>query len=71
MSAFPKAAVRERRLRGSLYVCFWPKADIRTESKWWFLDVRFGENSGRSEPEPSGVVDTIGVGSSNDKAKPA
>ena len=23
--------------------CLWPKADIRTESKWWFLNVRFGE----------------------------
>ena len=50
--------------------CLWPKADIRTESKWWFLDVRFGEKSGRSEPKPSGVVDTIGVGASNDQPHP-
>ncbi len=28
--------------------CLWPKADIRTESKWVFLNVRFGEKSGHS-----------------------
>ncbi len=27
---------------------FWPKADIETESKWVFLNVRFGEKSSRS-----------------------
>ena len=26
--------------------CFWPKADIETESKWVFLNVRFGGESG-------------------------
>ena len=50
----------------------WPKADIETESKSEFTNVCFGEKSGRSESEPSGVVDIIGVGSNyNDKAKPA
>ncbi len=49
MSAFPKAAVRERRLRGDLYVRLWPKADIRTESKSVFTNDSFGEKSGRSE----------------------
>ena len=29
---------------------FWPKADIRTESKFQFLNVRFGGKSGRSAP---------------------
>ncbi len=29
-------------------VCFWPKADIETESRWVFLNVRFGEKSGHS-----------------------
>ncbi len=28
----------------------WPEADIETKSKWVFLNVRFGEKSGRSEP---------------------
>ncbi len=28
--------------------CLWPKADIETESKAPFLNVRFGEKSGRS-----------------------
>ncbi len=52
MSAFPKAAVRERRLRGDLYVRLWPKADIRTESKSVVLNVCFGEKSGHSAREP-------------------
>ena len=30
MSAFPKADIRDRRLRGSRYVRFWPKADVQT-----------------------------------------
>ncbi len=29
-------------------VRLWPKADIETESKWVFLNVRFGEKSGHS-----------------------
>ena len=29
-------------------VCFWPKADIETESKWVFLNVCFGEKSRHS-----------------------
>ncbi len=29
-------------------VCLWPKADIGTQSKSVFLNVRFGESSGRS-----------------------
>ena len=29
MTAFPKAAVRERRLSGDLNVRLWPKADIQ------------------------------------------
>jgi len=33
---------------GYANVCFWPKADIRTESRSLFLDVCFGEKSGRS-----------------------
>ncbi len=48
MTAFPKAAVRERRLSGDLNVRLWPKADIRTESKSVVLNVCFGEKSGRS-----------------------
>ncbi len=28
--------------------CLWPKADIETESKWVFLNVRFGEKSRHS-----------------------
>ncbi len=33
-------------------VCLWPKADIETESKRVFLNVRFGEKSGHSTREP-------------------
>jgi len=48
MSAFPKAAVQNVRLGIGLNVRLWPKADIETESKWVFLNVRFGEKSGHS-----------------------
>ncbi len=72
MSAFPKAAVQSVRLGSDLDVRSWPKADIRTESRSLILNGRFGEKSGRSAPEPSGVVNIIGVGSNyTDKAKPA
>ncbi len=48
MSAFPKADVQNVRIGIELNVCFWPKADIETESKWVFLNVRFGEKSRHS-----------------------
>jgi len=58
-----------------VYVRFWPKADIETESKSVFLNVRFGGESGRSEGpihllarEFSAVGVCSGLG---DKAKPA
>ncbi len=56
-----KADVQNVRARGRPDVCLWPKADIETESKSPFLNVCFGEKSGRSEPEPSGVISTTGV----------
>ena len=44
-----------RNARGFMHVCaeyangcLWPKADIRTESKWVFLNGCFGEKSGHS-----------------------
>ncbi len=56
-------------------VCFWPKADIETESKSPFLYVRFGGKSGRSEDSIQlliRVFSTVGVCSDlADKAKPA
>ncbi len=36
MSAFPKADIQNVRIGAELYGCFWPKADIGTESKLWF-----------------------------------
>ncbi len=36
--------------------CLWPKADIETESKCVFLNVRFGEKSGHSALNPCGVI---------------
>ncbi len=49
MSAFPKADIQNLRIGAGLYGCLWPKADIRTESKWVFLNGCFGEKSGRSK----------------------
>ncbi len=37
----------------------WPKADIRTESKRGFLNVRFGEESGRSNPSDLSLGSTM------------
>ncbi len=55
--------------------CLWPKADIETESKWVFLNVRFRGKSGHSEDAIRlliRVFSTVGVCSdSADKAKPA
>ncbi len=50
MSAFPKADVQNVRAGGRPNVRFWPKADIRTESKWVSVNVCFGEKSGHSGP---------------------
>jgi len=46
MTAFPKAAVRERRLSGDLNVRLWPKADIQIPG---FLGVerKFGSERSR------------------------
>ncbi len=59
MSAFPKADVQNVRIGIDLNVCLWPKADIRTESKSQFLDVRFGEKSGRSNPSDVSLGSTM------------
>ncbi len=45
MSAFPKADVQNVRIGVEPNVCLWSKADIETESKSVFLNVRFGEKS--------------------------
>ncbi len=55
MSAFPKADVQNIRIRVEPNVCLWPKADIRTESKSGFLNVRFGEKSGHSAVRPGPI----------------
>ena len=48
MTAFPKADVQNIHVGTELYVRLWPKADIETESKWVFLNVRFGGKSRHS-----------------------
>ncbi len=56
-------------------VCLWPKADIETESKSLFLNVRFGGKSGHSEDSIrllTRAFSAVGVCSGlADKAKPA
>ncbi len=54
MSAFPKAAVQNGRVGVELNVCFWPKADIETESKTVFVNVCFGGKK-RTFGSPTGV----------------
>ncbi len=44
-----KADVQNVGIGVELNVRLWPKADIRTESKWVSVNVCFGEKSGRSD----------------------
>ncbi len=70
-TAFPKADIQNVRVGVELYGRLWPKADIRTESIWVFLNGCFGEEKQTFRARICGVIGINGLGSDQiEKAKP-